>query len=303
MNKRMKSMTAACAWALSTVVVNTCADETPMLINFGAGGGWYEPATSGQGFSFEVVPESNQLVAYWFAYPEEGGAREWYTAQGDISGDSASMVIYQTGNGVFDQPSEIEIKAVGMAFMEYHSCRSASLEYFFDTTGASGQIRLQRLGTTRFCEQFLDGASLDAVSHLNAWVELGGEWFFEGCVRLADGRSHGNEWLEFGANRMILEIEDYDTPDCTGQATVRTIDMLLQRVDKTMALLNGETVIANRYVLTDPLSGMEIRQLWYVDDRGEYPVITHGVLDSLADADGFPTELHDLFFSPASSRP
>jgi len=303
MNKRMNWITSACAWALSAVAINTCADETAMLINFGAGGGWYEPATSGQGFSFDVAPESNQLVAYWFAYPEEGGAREWYTAQGDISGDSASLVIYQTGNGVFDQPSEIEIKAVGTAFMEYHSCQSASLEYIFDTTGATGQIELQRLGTTRFCEQFLAGASLDAVSHLNSWVNLGGEWYFEGCVLLEDGRSHGNEWVEFSETTMTLEIENYDTPDCTGQATLLTLGMQLQRVDKTTALLDGEAVIANSYVLTDPASGMEVRQLWDVDDRGESPMISHGVLDSPADADGFPTELHSLFFSSASGRP
>jgi hypothetical protein len=303
MNKSMKSIINACAWALSLVAVSTCADETPMLINFGTGGGWYEPATSGQGFSFDVAPESNQLVAYWFAYPEEGGAREWYTAQGDISGDSANLVIYQTGNGVFDQPSEIEINAVGTAFVEFHSCQSATLDYVFDSTGTSGQIDLQRLGTTRFCELFLAGASLEAVSHSNEWFNLGGEWFFEGCVLLPDGRSHGNEWVEFTETSMILEIEDYETPDCTGPMSLRTIDMHLQRVDKTMALLNGEEVIANHYVLTDPASGMEIRQLWYVDDRGEIPVITHGVLESPADADGFPTELHDLFFLPDSGQP
>lgn len=303
MNKRKKSITATCAWALSMVAVNTCANETPMLINFGAGGGWYEPATSGQGFSFDVVPESNLLVAYWFTYPEEGGAPEWYIAQGNISGDSASLMIYQTGNGVFDQASEIEIEAVGTASVEFHSCQSASLEYSFDTTGASGQIALQRLGTTRFCEQFLTGASLDAVSHSNSWVNLGGEWLFDGCVHPEDGRSHGKEWVEFTETTMTLEIENYDTPDCTGPSTLQTIDLHHQRVDKTTAMLDGEAVVANRYLLTDPVSGMEIRQLWYVDDRGETPVITHGVLDSPTDADGFPTELHGLFFSPASGQP
>jgi hypothetical protein len=301
MIKSIKSITAACAWALSVATVNAIAGETPMLINFGAGGGWYEPATSGQGFSFDVVPESNQLVAYWFTYPEEGDAREWYTAQGDISGDSANLVIYQTGNGVFDQPSEIDIKEVGTAFMEYHSCQSATLDYFFDTSGASGQIDLKRLGTTRLCELFLTSASLEAVSHTNAWFNLQGEWFFEGCVLLPDGRSHGNEWVAFTETSMILEIEDYETPDCTGPMSLRTIDMQLQRVDKTTAFLNGEEVIANRYVLTDPASSMEIRQLWYVDDRGDTPVITHGVLDSPSDADGFPTQLHSVFFSPASN--
>ena len=89
-NKRVQWITAASAWALSAVAANVWSDvgaeETAMLTNFGAGGGWYEPAASGQGFSFDVVPQTNQLVAYWFAYPEEGapanGTRRRVTSAG-----------------------------------------------------------------------------------------------------------------------------------------------------------------------------------------------------------------------------
>jgi len=299
MFKLMKVMIAAGAWTLSAQAVNVLASEPPMLINFGAGGGWYEPATNGQGFSIEVVPESNQLVAYWFTYPEDGGAREWYVAQGDISGNTASLVIYQTANGVFDRPSEVELSAVGTANLEYDSCRTASFDYFIDSIATGGEIALQRLGTAGWCELLLPGANLEAVSRGNTWVSLGGEWLFEGCVQLDGGASHGKEWLEFSATAVTLRIANYDTPDCSGPATFQTLQMNIQRVDKTMALLDGEAVIANRYVLTDPASGAEIRQLWYVDDRGDVPRITHGVLDSPADADGFPTELHNLFFAPS----
>jgi hypothetical protein len=301
MFKQIKPIVIRIVWSLLVMTVETFADETPMLINFGSGGGWYEPATSGQGFSFDVVPESNQLVAYWFTYPEEGDSREWYIAQGDINGDSASLVIYQTTNGAFDQPSDVELMAVGTAFLEYESCQSAYFEYFIDSTGVGGEIELQRLGTARFCEQFLTGANLEAVSAGNSWVNLGGEWLFEGCVQLGHSASHGNEWLEFTETTMVLEIANYDSPDCTGVATLQTIEMDIQRVDKASALLDGEAVIANRYVLSDPVSGAEVRQLWYVDDSGEFPVVTHGVLDSTVDEDGFPTELHGLFFTPVPS--
>jgi hypothetical protein len=40
-----------------------------------------------------------------------------------------------------------------------------------------------------------------------------------------------------------------------------------------------------------------------VDDSGENPVISHGVLDSPADDEGFPTELHGLFFSRVQDQP
>lgn len=289
---------AACALSTGILVAPAFADETPMLVNFGVGGGWYEPATSGQGFSIDVVPGSNQLVAYWFTYPNEGGTREWYVAQGDISGNSAVLAIYQTSNGVFDQPGAVDIDTVGAAFIEYESCESASFEYFLDQTGDGGEIALQRLGTTRLCEQFLTGANLEAVSHGNSWVNLGGEWIFEGCVQLDEANSHGTEWLEFTESTMTLEIANYQTPDCTGDAALQVLVMDIQRLDKTEALLNGQRVIANRYLLTDPAGGAEIRQIWYVDDSGGNPAISHGILDSPLDDDGFPTQLHDLFFSP-----
>ena len=80
--KRVTS--CAGAWALALVAAQASAEAPPMLINLGAGGGWYEPATNGQGFALDVVPESNQLVAYWFTYPETAGGREWYVALYDI---------------------------------------------------------------------------------------------------------------------------------------------------------------------------------------------------------------------------
>lgn len=272
------------------------AAEAPMLVNFGSGGGWYEPASSGQGLVFDIIPDSNQLVAYWFTYPENGGAREWFVAQGDISGNRAELVIYQTANGFFDEPSKIELTAVGSASLEYASCQDANWQYSFDSTGLSGEIDLERLGPSEFCEQLLTAANLDAVSHNNSWVNIEGAWIFEGCVQLGASSSHGQELLFFTETMMTLEIDNYQTPDCQGPVSVQSMDLLLQRVDKTMATLDGEEVIANRYLLTDAGSGQQIRQLWYVDDRGDTLQITHGVLDSPADQDGYPTQVQTSFF-------
>jgi hypothetical protein len=274
------------------------AAELPMLVNFGAGGGWYDPETSGQGMVFDIVPSSNQLVAYWFTYPEEGEAREWFVAQGDISGNRADLVIYQTANGQFGQASDIVLNEVGRATLEYASCQEASWDYAFVTSGLSGEIDLVRLGPVEFCEQFLTSASLDAVSHNNSWANIGGNWVFEGCVQLDDQASHGQERVELTEISMSLEIDSYATSDCQGAVTVQRLDFHLQRVDKTTALLDGEEVIANRYLLTDFDSGLEVRQLWYVDDRGEAVKITHGVLNSPLDDEGYPTEVHRLFFVP-----
>lgn len=272
------------------------AEEVPMLINQGVGGGWYEPTTSGQGLVFDVIPDTNQMVAYWFTYPETVGSREWFVAQGDISGDTAELVIYQTEYGVFDQPGDVELNAVGKATLAFESCESAVWNYGFESADLSGEIDLARLGPTGICKKFLEDASLNAVSRSNAWVDLSGTWKFEGCVQLGPASSHGMEWVEFTGDTISLEIENYNSPDCQGAVFIQQLSFHMQRVDKTTAFLDGAEVIANRYVLTDVSTGQEIRQIWYVDDSGGAQMITHGDMDSPVDQEGFPTELHTVFF-------
>ena len=51
--------------------VPVAAQEQPMVITYGVSGGWFEPATNGQGLVFEVIPATNLMVAYWFTYPQD----------------------------------------------------------------------------------------------------------------------------------------------------------------------------------------------------------------------------------------
>ena len=274
---------------LPGVTVDATAD---ILINVGVSGGWYEPATAGQGFSLDVIPESNQLVAYWFTYPQSGDGWEWFVAQGDISGASADLTIYQTDNGFFDQSSEVGINAVGIAKINFSSCGEATWEYEFDASGLAGDIQLVRLGSVALCEQMLASANINVVSHRNKWVNLTGEWRFEGCVNLDTAQSHGNETIVFTDNTFTLLIDNYSNATCQGDPVVQTLTFTQQRIDKTLAFLGTEEVIANRFILTDLDSGEELKQLWYVDDRGAEPKIAHGIFDSPVDTEGYPTEIH-----------
>jgi hypothetical protein len=284
--------------ALNLVSISSIAgaEEPPMLINFGVSGSWYEPATSGQGFVFDVVPSSNLIAAYWFTYPVEGGEREWYLAAGDINGNSAELTIYQIENGFFDEPSMVETNAVGSAYLDFSSCAAASWNYQIDTLGLSGEIPLQRIAPDHFCEQFLATANTDVVSHSNAWVDIRGDWLFEGCVNLENSDSHGNELFSFTETTVTLKIDRYSAPDCQGTASQQILTLDMQRLDKTLALLDGAEVIANRFILTDVDNGEEIRQLFYVDDRGDKLLLTHGLLGLSTDSEGFPTEFPSLFF-------
>lgn len=268
-----------------------------ILINVGVSGGWYEPATAGQGFSLDVIPESNQLVAYWFTYPQSGDGWEWFVAQGDISGASADLTIYQTDNGFFDQSSDVGINAVGTAKVNFSSCGEATWEYEFNASGLAGDMELVRLGSVVLCNQMLATANVNVVSHRNKWVNLTSEWRFEGCVKLGIAQSHGDETIVFTDNTFTLLIDSYSNATCQGDPVVQALTFTLQRIDKTLAFLGSEEVIANRFILTDLDSGEVFKQLWYVDDRGAEPKIAHGVLDSPVDTEGYPTEIHSLFFT------
>jgi hypothetical protein len=284
------------------IVSNASAEEPPMLVNYGVNGGWFEPATSGQGLVFELTPSSNQLAAYWFTYPVEVGVREWYLAVGDISGDSAEFTVYQTANGVFDQASMVETNAVGSAQVNFSSCTEASWVYQIDTLGISGEISLQRIAPDDLCQQFLTSANTTVVSNSNAWVDIRGEWLFEGCVNLENSDSHGNELFIFTDTTVSLKIDRYSQPNCQGSYSQQVMTLDSQRVDKTLAYLDGDEVVANRFIMTDVESGQEIKQLFYVDDQATKLQLTHGLLDSPADNEGFPTELPLLFFEPVETN-
>jgi len=272
------------------------AQEPPVLINYGMTGTWYEPATSGQGFLFDLIPSRNFVSASWFTYPIEGGAREWYLATGDVSGDSASLTVYQTENGFFDQASMVETNVVGSATLEFSSCTQAIWTYQLDTQNLSGEIPLQRISSDFLCKQLLATTNTTIVSHTNAWVNIQGAWLFVGCVNLENSDSHGDELFEFTDETATLKIDRYSEPDCQGTKSQQVLTLDLQRVDKTLAFLDGEEVIANRFIMTDAQSGQTIKQLFYVDDRSGKPLLTHGLLDSQLDSQGFPTELPLLFF-------
>jgi hypothetical protein len=300
MTKRRKDIHAVLIilYSLSLALISkvATADEPPMLINFGVSGSWYEPATSGQGFAIDIIPVNNLLTAYWFTYPVEGGAREWYVATGDISGDTANLTIYSTENGVFDETSVVGINAVGSAQLKFSSCDAASWTYQIDTLDISDEIPLQRIAPEEMCDRFLPMANTDVVSHNNSWVDIRGEWLFEGCVNLDNQDSHGDELFTFTETTVTLTIDRYSNPDCTGTFSQQTMILDMQRVDKTVALLDGEDVIANRFILLDVDSGQEVRQLFYVDDSGEDILLTHGLLGESVDSEGFPTEIPPLFF-------
>jgi hypothetical protein len=138
----------------------TCSVTTPYPTNpdFALSGNWFDPATSGQGFTVEVNPNSSYLFAAWYTYaPMGAGAgaagQRWYTAQAAFTPGSRSIPfqIYEDTGGLFDAPTVPlpNAVAVGTGTMAFQSCSAATFSYNFTggtSVGLSGTITLSRVG-------------------------------------------------------------------------------------------------------------------------------------------------------------
>src|SRR5271165_3380595 len=138
----------------------TCATTAPYPTNadFALSGNWYNSATSGQGFTVEVNPNSGAVFAAWYTYAPSGAAagaagQRWYTAQGSFTPGlrSIPVQIYETTGGIFDTPSPLgqQTVAVGNGTLAFQNCTAATFNYNFtggSSTGSSGTITLSRVG-------------------------------------------------------------------------------------------------------------------------------------------------------------
>jgi hypothetical protein len=136
----------------------TCSttNARPTNADFALSGNWYDPLTSGQGFTVEVNPLNGSVFVPWYTYaPAGAGAgvagQRWYTALGSFTPGSRSIPvdIYETTGGVFDaSPAPPGVK-VGSGTLAFQSCSSATLSYNFmggSSSGTNGIIALGRVG-------------------------------------------------------------------------------------------------------------------------------------------------------------
>ncbi len=125
--------------------------------DFALSGNWFDPATSGQGFAFEMNPLAPVLFATWYTYALAGttdaSGQRWLTGQAAYvpGARSSDLTLYQTTEGVFDQvtnPAPVTAP-VGTATVVFASCASAQLRFNLaggSSAGKSGTISLVRVG-------------------------------------------------------------------------------------------------------------------------------------------------------------
>ncbi len=129
----------------------------PANADFALSGNWFDPATSGQGITVEVNPESNALFFAWYTYaPNGAGAgaagQRWYTGLGTFTAGARSVPVqlYETTGGAFNAiaPAPATV-GVGTAIVAFQGCSGLTLAYTFtggSMSGKSGTQALQRIG-------------------------------------------------------------------------------------------------------------------------------------------------------------
>ncbi len=140
----------------------------------GMNGTWYDPATSGQGFTLRYYPESNQVFMPWFTMmpasedddddddetPSADAPLRWFAIEGSWTPGSSELVapiVAYTG-GVFDTGGGVQSAVVGQARLSFISCDLAILDYAFsagELVDRSGSINLTRtLPAQADCQDF-----------------------------------------------------------------------------------------------------------------------------------------------------
>jgi hypothetical protein len=152
----------------------------------GITGTWYNPKTSGQGFTFQVYPDLNDvgkglLAGAWYTFsPADAsgnaladvGGQRWYYLDGQVDPVSSyiNVNIYTGTGGSFDAPPKIPALPVGTGTLILRDCNGGSLDYAFDD-GRRGSVPLTRLTANINCAPAGDNGA-DASNNL-----LSGFWY------------------------------------------------------------------------------------------------------------------------------
>lgn len=121
-------------------------------------GTWADPGDNGQGLVVDINPQQKSFFAAWYTFAGNGPAggnaasQRWFTLQAGFQPGNrhlATVPIYVSSGGVFDQSSNTTTTQVGSADIRFLSCNSATLTYTFPSGSgfkSSGTLNLSRVG-------------------------------------------------------------------------------------------------------------------------------------------------------------
>ncbi len=149
-------------------------DEPVFQINQGLSGAWYNPQTPGQGMLVDIQPDNNFIFVSWFVHEATQSSsstkvgddnHRWLTMQGNYQDGTATLPVFNSSGGRFNDPAEVDTEQVGTATLRFEDCSSASVEYNLEDGNLTGTIDLQRLlpSAAALCESLTAGQAGDSV--------------------------------------------------------------------------------------------------------------------------------------------
>jgi hypothetical protein len=236
-------------------------------INAGHAGAWFNPETPGQGQLIDIEPVTQFMFLAWFTFTDAASdnpfEQHWFTAQGNYSGDTADLLVYESLGGKFDDPQEVSADPVGKATLSFSDCGTGQLDYTIDTWDLQGSFPLQRAipGTENVCEERTglateplepndgrDGAWFEEATPGQGFLidaQPGDDFVFVSWFTYGDDTASGQRWLTAqgpleGATADIIVYEtvggSFDDPDPSETNAVGT--MTIDFTDCSNALLS-----------------------------------------------------------------
>jgi len=239
-------------------------------INAGLKGAWYNPETVGQGQLIDIEPEGKFMFLSWFTFTdmdsENPNEQHWFTAQGNYSGNSAELLVYETLGGQFNDPQEVTTTPVGSFSVSFADCGNAEANYTIDTWDRQGSFALSRAipGTENVCRHLTaepaeppelndgwDGAWFDDETPGQGFlmdaqvIKEGDDFIFVSWFTYGDDSASGQRWLTaqgpltgMDADLVVYETTggSFDSPGFDVTESVGT--MTIEFIDCSNALLN-----------------------------------------------------------------
>jgi len=143
---------------------NLCQQRQAMTtqsvdINGGMDGVWFDQNTPGQGFLIDAHPNPNGgnfIFVAWFTYGDDtASGQRWLTAQGNFAGSTATIDVYETTGGSFDDSQAVDIEKIGTLTIDFQDCNNALLSYELTDEALSNNIAISRgiPGAQALCEE------------------------------------------------------------------------------------------------------------------------------------------------------
>jgi plastocyanin len=156
-------------------LVRVAGGPPPFAINQGIAGSWFNPATSGQGFLIDILPDIRFLFVAWFTYekatppsaapwvPPKIGVPEhrWMTASGNYTDNVATLNLYSSRGGVFNAPQTVTTSQVGTMTMTFTDCSTGSISFSIPGENISAVIPISRgtTGMAAYCRSLIPAQS------------------------------------------------------------------------------------------------------------------------------------------------